>query len=132
MSGAGKTTIARCVIGLHEPDKGLVEVEGNALEPRVQGRSIEGWRAIQLVPQDPQGSLNPRRRVGDILRHSLRRMRGLVKADAEAEAGHLMERVRLSPACFPDFPMNFREESASALPLPAPWPPVPAYSSAMK
>ena len=104
MSGAGKTTIARCVIGLHEPDKGQVEVEGNTLEPRVQSRSIEGRRAIQLVPQDPQGSLNPRRRVGDILRHSLRRMRGLMKADAEAEAGHLMERVRMSPDLLSRFP----------------------------
>lgn len=104
MSGAGKTTIARCVIGLHEPDKGVVEADGNALEPRVQDRSIDGRRAIQLVPQDPQGSLNPRRRVGDILRHSLRRMRGLAKADAEAEARQLMERVRMSPGLLSRFP----------------------------
>ena len=104
MSGAGKTTIARCVIGLHEPDNGVVEADGNALEPRVQNRSIEGRRAIQLVPQDPQGSLNPRRRVGDILRHSLRRMRGLTKTDAEAEARQLMERVRMSPELLSRFP----------------------------
>ena len=104
MSGVGKTTIARCVIGLHEPDKGLVEVEGKTLAPRVQNRSISGRRAIQLVPQDPQGSLNPRRRVGDILRHSLRRMRGLTKSDAEAEARQLMERVRMSPELLSRFP----------------------------
>ena len=104
MSGAGKTTIARCVIGLHEPDKGLVEVKGSALEPRVQDRSIDGRRAIQLVPQDPHGSLNPRRRVSDILRHSLRTMRGLDKRDAETEARQLMQRVRMSPDLLSRFP----------------------------
>lgn len=104
MSGAGKTTIARCVIGLHEPDKGLVEVRGDALEPRVQDRSIDGRRAIQLVPQDPYGSLNPRRRVRDILEHSLRTMRGLDRRDATAEARHLMEQVRMSPDLLSRFP----------------------------
>ena len=104
MSGAGKTTIARCVIGLHKPDNGLVKVKGNALEPRVQNRSTDGRRAIQLVPQDPHGSLNPRRRVSDILRHSLRTMRGLDKKDAEAEARQLMERVRMSPHLLSRFP----------------------------
>ena len=104
MSGAGKTTIARCVIGLHEPDDGLVEVERNALAPRVQDRSIDGRRAIQFVPQDPHSSLNPRRRVSDILRHSLRTMRGLNKADAETEAKQLMERVRMSPDLLSRFP----------------------------
>lgn len=104
MSGAGKTTVARCVIGLHEPDEGLVEMEGKTLEPRVQNRSIEGRRAIQIVPQDPQGSLNSRRRVGGILRHSLRRMRGLTKRDAEVEARQLMERVRMSADLLSRFP----------------------------
>lgn len=56
------------------------------------------------MPQDPQGSLNPRRRVGDTLLHALRSMRGLSRSAAEAEARKLMKRVRLSPALLSRFP----------------------------
>lgn len=104
VSGAGKTTLARCAIGLHEPDDGVVEIAGSPLAPRVQDRPMEGRRAIQLVPQDPQGSLNPRRRVGDILGHTLRSMRGLARTDADSRASQLMQQVRLSPDLLSRFP----------------------------
>lgn len=104
MSGAGKSTIAWCLLGLHEPDSGRVAVAGNELAPRVQNRPMAARRTIQLVPQDPQGSLNHRRRVGDILRHALRSMRGLSRMEAEEQARILMERVRLSPDLLSRYP----------------------------
>ncbi len=105
-SGSGKSTIARCLLGLHLPDRGEVVVEGNQLAPGVRQRSVAERRTIQLVPQDPLGSLNPRRRVGDTLRHALRTMRGLSRRDADAEAAQLMERVRLSPELLQRFPRD--------------------------
>ena len=96
-SGAGKSTIARCLLGLHLPARGEVTVAGGRLAPAVRQRSVAERRTIQLVPQDPLGSLNPRRRVGDTLRHALRTMRGLSRREADAEAARLLERVRLSP-----------------------------------
>lgn len=104
MSGAGKSTVVKCLLGLLEPDAGTVDVEGARLAPRVQDRTFPERRTLQFVPQDPQGSLNPRRRVGDTLQHALRSMRGLSRSDAEAETRALMERVRLSPTLLMRFP----------------------------
>ncbi len=104
MSGAGKSTVVNCLLGLLEPDTGTVTVAGARLAPRVQDRTVAERRSVQFVPQDPQGSLNPRRRVGDTLLHALRSMRGLSRSDAETEARRLMERVRLSPALLSRFP----------------------------
>ena len=104
MSGAGKSTVVNCLLGLLEPDAGTVTVAGARLAPRVRGRTVSERRSIQFVPQDPQGSLNPRRRVGDTLLHALRSMRGLSRSAADAESCKLMERVRLSPALLSRFP----------------------------
>ena len=104
MSGAGKSTVVRCLLGLLEPDAGTVELAGAQLAPRVKDRTVQERRSIQFVPQDPQGSLNPRRRVGDMLMHALRSTRGLRRSAAEAETRALMERVRLSPALLTRFP----------------------------
>lgn len=104
MSGAGKSTVVKCLLGLLEPDAGTIEVEGTRLAPRVQDRTFPERRTVQFVPQDPQGSLNPRRRVGDALQHALRSTRGLSRSDAEAEARALMDKVRLSPTLLMRFP----------------------------
>ena len=103
-SGAGKSTVARCLIGLHEPESGSIAVDGTNLAPRVRERSTAVRRSIQLVPQDPEGSLNPRIRVGDALRHALRSMRGMSRRDADTAAHGLMDRVSLSPALLARFP----------------------------
>jgi peptide/nickel transport system ATP-binding protein len=103
-SGAGKTTIARCLLGLHEPDSGSIAINGVGLAPRARDRPVALRRSIQFVPQDPEGSLNPRRRVGDTLGHALRSARGLDRSRAESAALDLVRRVRLSPALLPKFP----------------------------
>ena len=103
-SGAGKTTIANCLLGLHEPDSGSVAVEGVNLAAHVRDRPIHVRRSIQFVPQDPQGSLNPRRRVGDTLCHAPRSMRGLNRSEANVEAQALIGRVRLSQSLLSRFP----------------------------
>ena len=104
MSGAGKTTIARCLLGLHEPESGSIAVNGIALAPRARDRPVGLRRSIQFVPQATGGSLNPRRRVGDTLRHALRSAGGLDRISAEAAALNLIQRVRLSPDLLPKFP----------------------------
>ncbi|MEM9563304.1 MAG: ABC transporter ATP-binding protein [Actinomycetota bacterium] len=105
-SGSGKTTIARCLLGLHLPASGDVSVRGTPLAPGVRQRSVAERRTIQLVPQDPRSSLNPRRRIGDTLRHALRSMRNLSRADADVEAERLLERVRLQPELLERLPRD--------------------------
>jgi len=62
-SGAGKSTLGRVVVGLHASASGTLELDGVRLHPRAERRGREQRRRVQLVPQDPLGSLNPRRTV---------------------------------------------------------------------
>jgi len=70
-SGCGKTTLARTVLGLERPTAGEVRLNGTPM--RYQRSALREWRRrIQLVPQDPTGSLNPRRTVYDTVAEGLR------------------------------------------------------------
>jgi oligopeptide/dipeptide ABC transporter ATP-binding protein len=70
-SGCGKTTLARALLGLVEPTAGRVTFDGRPLE--YSGRSLKAYRKrVQLVLQDPSGSLNPRHTVYDAVAEGLR------------------------------------------------------------
>jgi peptide/nickel transport system ATP-binding protein len=72
-SGSGKSTIARCVIRLENPTSGQIVVDGVDVlraEPRRASRSYRG--KVQMVFQDPFGSLNPIHRVSHFLERSIR------------------------------------------------------------
>ncbi|MFC9133195.1 oligopeptide/dipeptide ABC transporter ATP-binding protein [Streptomyces sp. NPDC057099] len=70
-SGCGKTTLARSLLGLVEPTAGRVTFDGRPLE--YSGRSLKAYRKrVQLVLQDPSGSLNPRHTVYDAVAEGLR------------------------------------------------------------
>jgi oligopeptide/dipeptide ABC transporter ATP-binding protein len=68
-SGSGKTTFARAVVGEVAPDEGQVYVDGIPMRRR---RSIADRRRMQMVFQNPSSSLNPRRRIEDMLMELLR------------------------------------------------------------
>ncbi len=72
-SGAGKTTLARVLIGLHPDAEGSLSLHGQPLHPAARRRDSEQRRRLQLVPQDPLGSLNPRRTIGATLARPLTR-----------------------------------------------------------
>jgi peptide/nickel transport system ATP-binding protein len=95
-SGSGKTTIARSIVGLHRPDAGSIVLNGQELPVRIRNRTPAQRRGIQYVFQNPFQSLNPRRRIGDDLARAGQVLRGLSRAEAKAEVGELLQRVRLS------------------------------------
>ena len=66
-SGSGKSTLARVVAGLHRPDAGAIEFEGEVLAPMVRQRVVDRLRQIQLVVQSPDTSLNPAQRIERVL-----------------------------------------------------------------
>jgi oligopeptide/dipeptide ABC transporter ATP-binding protein len=79
-SGSGKTTLARTLLGLELPAAGSVEYDGDPLPRSV--RALRGYRRrVQLVLQDPTGSLNPRQTVYESVAEGLRIHR--VVADTE-------------------------------------------------
>jgi oligopeptide transport system ATP-binding protein len=63
-SGCGKTTVARCVVGLQRPDAGSISIDGVDVDAT---RSRSERRAVQLIFQDPYSSLNPRMTIGAML-----------------------------------------------------------------
>ena len=74
-SGSGKTTVARMLVGLARPDEGTIVIDGRARERKDRGRSARLRRAkdVQMVFQDPYGSLDRRLSVEGALRDVLRR-----------------------------------------------------------
>ncbi|HTW99491.1 MAG TPA: oligopeptide/dipeptide ABC transporter ATP-binding protein [Acidimicrobiales bacterium] len=103
-SGSGKTTVARCLAGLLRPDSGEIVLSGEVLTGR---RSPAQRRAVQLVFQDPYASLNPRLRVGTVLRELLAE-HGIARGEAaEARCRQLMTLVGLGEAALGGYPSAF-------------------------
>jgi peptide/nickel transport system ATP-binding protein len=93
-SGSGKTTLLRCIARLVEPTEGAIRLQGQDLAQARRRKLASLRRELGVVFQDPQASLNPRRRVGLTLERALR-ARGLDKAEAQSQVGALLERVGL-------------------------------------
>jgi peptide/nickel transport system ATP-binding protein len=102
-SGCGKTTLLRAIARLIEPTDGAIRLGGRDLAKASRRELASVCRDLGMVFQDPQASLNPRRRVGRTLERSLR-ARGLGGAEAKLEVGRMLERVGLKPAQALRFP----------------------------
>lgn len=107
-SGSGKSTIGRVVAGLLQPTSGEIFYHGTAYA-KIQGESKKQFRRkVQVIFQDPYGSLNPRMRIGDALREPLQ-VHGLVKGAAarEARVRQLLDQVGLPAEAANRFPHEF-------------------------
>lgn len=91
-SGSGKTTVLKCLAGLFTHWKGELEIDGQQLEHRI-GR--DRCRLVQMVFQDPYGSLHPRHTIGDILEEPLQIHR-IDQRDQQVNA--ILEKVGLNRA----------------------------------
>ena len=70
-SGSGKSTLVRALLGLERPEAGTVRIAGASLAGAAPGEARRLRRLVQVVFQDPYGSLNPRHRVGRIVAEPL-------------------------------------------------------------
>lgn len=71
-SGSGKTTIGRSIIRLYQPTSGEVIFEGTQIAGKLAKEQLEKLRKdMQMIFQDPMSSLNPRKKVGDIIKLGL-------------------------------------------------------------
>lgn len=99
-SGSGKSTLLRVIAGLAAPTSGSVRFEGEALAPRIADRPTASRRAVQLIFQNPDASLNPRQTIETILTRPIRLFRDdIPRSGEEAFIAELLEAVRL-PASF--------------------------------
>jgi oligopeptide/dipeptide ABC transporter ATP-binding protein len=105
-SGCGKTTLVRALTRLVDATSGTIRFRGKDIT-HAGRRELGPVRAeLQMVFQDPQASLNPRKRVTQILATPLR-LRGVARRDVQGEARGLLERVGLNPEYLNRYPHEF-------------------------
>jgi oligopeptide transport system ATP-binding protein len=106
-SGCGKSTLARSILQLLKPTSGSVRFDDTELTTlgRRQLRPLR--REMQMVFQDPYASLNPRKRVGQIVGDPLK-FHGVAKGDdLRSQVEDLLDRVGLAPEHFNRYPHEF-------------------------
>ncbi|MEB8387868.1 dipeptide ABC transporter ATP-binding protein [Rhodobacteraceae bacterium KMM 6894] len=103
-SGCGKSTLARMVAMIEEPTSGTLTLNGKEVHR-------EDWadlrQSVQIVFQDPYGSLNPRQRIGTILMEPLVIKGGQTREEREAKARDMLKLVGLRPEHFDRYPHMF-------------------------
>ena len=105
-SGSGKTTTARLLLGLDDPDRGTVDLLGGPWAP-LRERDRRGRRALLgAVYQDPASSFDPRLTVGGLLADAVSAGRSTRLRRVEAEVEALLTRVGLSPDLAPRLPAS--------------------------
>ncbi len=106
-SGCGKTTVGRTILRLIEPDEGRVAYKGRDLGGLSSGDMRFLRKEMQIVFQDPFGSLNPRMTVGGSIEEGLR-VRGVAsRSERKERAEGLLEMVGMAPASGDRYPHEF-------------------------
>jgi dipeptide transport system ATP-binding protein len=106
-SGCGKSTLARIITMIDAPTAGELYIEGKKVDIAADGLTPEMRRKVQIVFQNPYGSLNPRQKIGDVLGEPL-----LINTDVGAEerrerAMAMLKKVGLQPEHYHRYPHMF-------------------------
>jgi peptide/nickel transport system ATP-binding protein len=96
-SGSGKTTLARAVVGLLRPTRGAIRLEGRPLPARLGAWGRRLRRRLQIVFQNPDLTLNPRRTIADAVARPLQLFGLADRRSRRAAAARLLEAVGLGP-----------------------------------
>ncbi|NBN64003.1 dipeptide ABC transporter ATP-binding protein [Pannonibacter tanglangensis] len=105
-SGSGKSTLAKAAIRLIDPTGGAISVSGTPFLALKGGALRQKRRLIQMVFQDPVGSLNPRRTVGEMISRAAI-LSGASRAEATRRAEDLLELVGLQKSAYHRRPAAF-------------------------
>ena len=106
-SGSGKTTTGRCLLRLIEPTSGDIRIKDMDVRALSSGDLRRARRHFQIIFQDPYSSLNPRMRVGTIVREPLDIHRIGRKDERTARVHQLFELVGLDPEATRKYPHEF-------------------------
>jgi oligopeptide transport system ATP-binding protein len=106
-SGSGKSTLCRVALQLLKPTSGSVRFEGREIAGLGRREMRPLRRRMQMVFQDPYASLNPRKRVGQVIGDPLRRLGEDSPADRRHRVHELLDRVGLSAEHYDRYPHEF-------------------------
>ena len=106
-SGCGKSTLARLITLIEPPTAGTLAFDGTDVTGADGERLRKLRQMVQIVFQDPYGSLNPRKKVGAILEEPLVINTGLDAAERRARAEEMMAKVGLRPEHYGRYPHMF-------------------------
>lgn len=105
-SGCGKTTLIRALMRLVDPTGGVLRFRGEDITAAKRRQLAPVRKQMQMVFQDPQASLNPRKRVGQIIATPLRLV-GVAQDEVQRRSRELLARVGLNPEHLNRFPHEF-------------------------
>ncbi|WP_018544644.1 ABC transporter ATP-binding protein [Streptomyces sp. LaPpAH-108] len=106
-SGCGKSTMGRVITRLQDPTGGKITFEGQDITRLSTGRMRPLRRDIQMIFQDPYGSLNPRHTIGSIVSAPFRLQNVTPEGGVKKEVQRLLELVGLSPEHYNRYPHEF-------------------------
>jgi dipeptide transport system ATP-binding protein len=106
-SGSGKSTLARLLTLIEDPTEGALLIDGEDVAHASAARRKRLRREIQIVFQNPYGSLNPRQTIGKALEEPLLVNTRLSAAERKAEALSIMAKVGLRPEYYHRYPHMF-------------------------
>jgi dipeptide transport system ATP-binding protein len=106
-SGCGKSTLARLLAFIEKPTGGALIIEGEDLAGSDDETRRRRRREIQIVFQNPYGSLNPRQKIGKALEEPLLVNTTMKAAERQAAARDMMEKVGLRPEYYDRYPHMF-------------------------
>jgi oligopeptide transport system ATP-binding protein len=106
-SGSGKSTACRAVLQLLKPTSGSIKFEGQEIAGMGRRELRPLRREMQMIFQDPYASLNPRKRVGQIVGDQLKVQKVASGKELRTRVEGLLDRVGLSPEHYNRFPHEF-------------------------
>ncbi|RPH50148.1 MAG: dipeptide ABC transporter ATP-binding protein [Desulfobacteraceae bacterium] len=106
-SGCGKTTLARIVTIIEQPTSGCLEIKGIKGSSGIKLEKRQLHKLVQIVFQDPYGSLNPRKKVGSILEEPLIINTALTASQRRETAHEMLSKVGLTSEQYNRYPHMF-------------------------
>ncbi len=106
-SGCGKSTLARMLTMIDAQSSGSIEIDGLSMDISKTGISREMRQKVQIVFQNPYGSLNPRQKIGDVLEEPLLLNTDMGAAERRDMALEMLQKVGLQPEHYGRYPHMF-------------------------
>jgi len=106
-SGCGKSTLARMITMIDAPTSGELLIDGNRVDISRHGLTKQMRRKVQIVFQNPYGSLNPRQKIGDVLGEPLLLNTDMKAPERRDRAMEMLQKVGLRPEHFNRYPHMF-------------------------